>query len=338
MLKYAIDHSASDLHLASGSVPLMRVNGDLVPIPGELMLQEELLYKMLQELIPKKRQTNDELQEIDFAFSLPDLGRFRGNIFWQLNGISAAFRMIPFEVKTLVDLNVSAVLTKLCQLHSGLILVTGSTGMGKSTTLAAMVEEINQNKQSHIITIEDPIEFVYNNKRALIQQRELYQHTNTFHEALRAALREDPDVILIGELRDLETMRLALTAAETGHLVMATLHTASAAKTINRIIDVFPTHEKELMRMMLADSLQAVISQVLVKKKSAGRLVVQEIMLCNHAIRNLIRANEITQIYNIMQTNAALGMTTFVQVFNDLVNKGIIDNLERQDAWFNTIN
>lgn len=338
MLKYAVDKNASDLHLASGLKPLVRIDGDLTEVEGGKVLTEDNLLAMLKEVLPEQQYLAIRSNfEQDLALVLPDVGRFRVNIFHQMNGTSVAFRTIPLEIQTLEDLKMPNILSKLCNLPLGLVLVTGPTGVGKSTTLAAMIDYVNANKRCHILTIEDPIEFVHQSKNALIQQREVHQHTGGFHDALRSALREDPDVILVGEMRDLETIRLALTAAETGHLVFATLHTASAAKTINRVIDVFPEGEKPLVRTMLAESLQAVVSQVLVKKRGGGRIAVQEIMICNPAIRNSIRKNEVSQIYTAMQTNRGMGMITLNQAFTDLIDKEIIDSSERREEWTRSI-
>jgi len=282
---------------------------------------------MLEDVLPEKRF--EELKkhfEIDLSLSLPEISsRFRVNIFHQLRGISAVFRVIPEKILTLEDLGVPAIFSKLAQLPHGLVLMTGPTGCGKSTTLAAMIDYINKTKKCHIITIEDPIEFVYKSDLSLIQQREVHQHTDNFEDALRAVLREDPDVILVGEMRDLETIRLALTAAETGHLVFATLHTSSAPKTINRIIDVFPAGEKDLVRTMLSESLQAVVSQILIQKIGGGRVAAQEVMICNSAIRNLIRENKSPQIASVIQTSKAQGMQTLEKHLVDLVENKTID-------------
>lgn len=327
LLSYAIEHHASDLHLSSGMLPLIRVDGDLKPIENEAMLEHEVLLESLKKVLPPKRYTDlTENFEVDLSLSVAGLdARFRVNVFFQLRGVSAAFRIIPMKIATLEELNMPKSLYDLTQLPHGLILVTGPTGCGKSTTLAAMVDHINKNRASHIVTIEDPIEFVYPQAKGLLQQREVHQQTKSFANALRAALREDPDVILVGEMRDLETIRLAMTAAETGHLVFATLHTNSSAKTINRIIGVFPSGEKELIRTMLAESLQAVISQRLFKKKDKGRIAAQEIMLSNLAVRNLIRENKIPQIESVIQTGKTHGMQTLKDSIKDLVSNNLVD-------------
>jgi twitching motility protein PilT len=327
LLSYAIEHNASDLHLSSGMPPLIRVDGDLKPIENEAVIKHEVLLESLKKVLPPQRYTDlTENFEVDLSLSISELdARFRVNVFFQLRGVSAAFRIIPIKIATLEELNMPKSLYDLAQLPHGLILVTGPTGCGKSTTLAAMVDHINKNRACHIITIEDPIEFVYPQTKGLLQQREVHQQTKSFAGALRAALREDPDVILVGEMRDLETIRLAMTAAETGHLVFATLHTNSAAKTINRIIDVFPPGEKELIRTMLAESLQAVIAQRLFKKKDKGRIAAQEIMLCNLAIRNLIRENKVPQIESVIQTGKTHGMQTLKDSIKGLVSENVVD-------------
>jgi len=327
LLSYAVEHHASDLHLSSGMPPLIRVDGDLQPIENEAVIEHEVLLESLKKVLPPQRYTDlTENLEVDLSLSVSGLdARFRVNVFFQLRGVSAAFRIIPMKIATLEELNMPKSLYDLAQLPHGLILVTGPTGCGKSTTLAAMVDHINKNRARHIITIEDPIEFVYPQTKGLLQQREVHQQTKSFANALRAALREDPDVILVGEMRDLETIRLAMTAAETGHLVFATLHTNSAAKTMNRVIDVFPSGEKDLIRTMLSDSLQAVISQRLFKKKDKGRIAAQEIMLCNLAIRNLIRENKIPQIESVIQTGKTHGMQTLKDSIKGLVSNNLVD-------------
>ncbi|MGD9152645.1 MAG: type IV pilus twitching motility protein PilT [Gammaproteobacteria bacterium] len=327
LLTFAIENKASDLHLSSGRLPLIRVDGDLLPIENEQEIKHEVLLESLKKVLPPKRYEDlFKNLEVDLSLSFSNLrARFRVNVFFQLHGVSAAFRIIPLKIATLEELHMPKILYNLAQLPYGLVLVTGPTGCGKSTTLAAMIDHINKNRSCHIVTIEDPIEFVYQKSEGLLQQREVHQQTKSFANALRAALREDPDVILVGEMRDLETMRLAMTAAETGHLVFATLHTNSAAKAINRIIDVFPVGEKELIRTMLSESLQAVIAQRLFKKKGKGRIAAQEIMLCNLAIRNLIRENKVPQIESIIQTGKAEGMQTFKDSIHGLVSENIVD-------------
>jgi len=326
LLNYAVEHDASDLHLSPDLRPIVRIDGDLQPIEGEAVLTSAVVYDMLKKVMPP--QQFDKMKdhfEVDLSIALSDKARFRVNVFKQSEGWSAAFRVIPYKTKTLEELGMPAILKDLCDRTNGLILLTGPTGCGKSTTLAAMIDYINEHKKEHIITLEDPIEFVHKSKQCLIQQREIHQDTASLQDALRAALREDPDVILVGEMRDTETVRLALTAAETGHLVLATLHTNSAAKTINRIIDVFPAGEKALIRSMLSESLQAVVAQALVKKKGGGRVAIHEILICTPAVRNLIREDKIPQIDSVIQTSASLGMITMEKNLEELWDKGIID-------------
>ena len=338
LLKYAVDHNASDLHLASGHKPIIRIDGDLYPIAEAEIIKEPALLNMLKGALPEKAfAAISDQNELDLSLEIPDVARFRINIFRQLNGLSVALRVIPFVVQTIEELGLPDILRDVCELPHGLVLLTGPTGTGKSTTLAAMVDYINNTKDCHILTIENPIEYVHQSKKALIQQREVKVHTDSFNDALRAALREDPDVIMVGEMRDLETIRLALTAAETGHLVLATLHTASAPKSIYRIVDVFPEGEKPLVCSMLAESLQVVVAQVLAKKIGGGRIAVQEILICNPAIRNMIRKNEIAQIYTAMQTNQKLGMVTFAQAFDKLISENKIAPEEKKEEWTNVV-
>jgi len=322
LLADAIRLGASDLHLSSGMRPILRINGDLLPLEGSQQLEDPWLQEQLAKIRPKEGL---QRLEQDFSFALAGGARFRANVFHQLRGISAVFRVIAEKVPTLEALSAPPILKTLCELPNGLVLVTGPTGSGKSTTLAAMIQHINLTESAHIITMEDPIEYVYKSEKSLIQQREIHQHSESFQDALRASLREDPEVILVGEMRDLETIRLALTAAETGHLVLATLHTNSCAATINRIIDVFPAGDKELVRSMLSDSLQAVVSQTLIKKKGGGRVAVQEIMVSTTAIRNLIREDKVTQIMSAIQTGRASGMRTMEDSLKELRIKGLID-------------
>jgi twitching motility protein PilT len=325
LLQYTVSHKASDLHLSTGISPMVRIDGDLVKIPDLPELTEEELHKMLGEVIPNEYKTETDGQlDADFAISLEGVSRFRVNIFHQFRGISAAFRALPARIPTFDELGFPDVFLRICSLPHGLILVTGPTGSGKTTTMASMINHINKITQGHILTIEDPIEYVYESHNCLVQQREVKRHTNSFATALRAALREDPDYILVGEMRDLETIRLALTAAETGHLVFATLHTNSAAESIDRIIDAFPSSEKAMVRTILAGSLQAVVSQVLVKRKDGGRVAAQEIMLCNTAIRNLIREDKVPQIYSVMQTSSDKGMRTLAQHLKELETNAVV--------------
>ncbi|MCF6254030.1 MAG: type IV pilus twitching motility protein PilT [Thiomicrorhabdus sp.] len=326
LLEFSVQQGASDLHLSSGQPPIIRIHGDIQRIDAPAFDAEELQTMIYDVMNDEQRRQFESNLEADFSFELPNIARFRANIFQQNRGISAVFRTIPSKVLTLEDLGAPESFKEISGLHRGLVLVTGPTGSGKSTTLAAMVDHVNKNSSGHILTIEDPIEFVHEPVRCLINQREVHRDTQSFANALRSALREDPDVILVGELRDLETIRLALTAAETGHLVFGTLHTSSAAKTIDRIIDVFPAEEKEMVRSMLSESLQAVISQALLKKKSGGRIAVHEIMLANSAIRNLIREAKVAQMYSVIQTSTQAGMQTLDQDLQRMVAKGHITN------------
>ena len=332
LLTYTVSHNASDLHLSTGRPPLIRIDGDLKTIPKTDVLNEDDIMSMLKDVIPSEiaKVLPKEL-DIDLSITVPEVSRFRLNIFSQYRGISAAFRTIPIKIPTIEGLGLSDIHYKLCDLPHGLILVTGPTGSGKTTTIAAMINYINENQYGHILTIEDPIEYVHQPKKALVQQREIKTNTKSFQVALRAALREDPDYILVGEMRDLETIQLALTAAETGHLVFASLHTSSAAKTIDRIIDVFPMFEKDMVRSLLSESLQAVISQVLVKKVDGGRTVAQEIMLANTAVRNLIRENKVHQLYSAIQTGQTLGMQTLEQSLEKLVAEKVVDKYEARN-------
>jgi twitching motility protein PilT len=287
---------------------------------------------LLSPLLNRYQQKDFETSlETDFAFELPGVGRFRVNVFQQARGMGAVFRSIPAQVQSLESLGLGAVFQRIAQLPRGLVLVTGPTGSGKSTTLAAMVDHLNQHRRQHILTLEDPIEFIHQPNRSLINQRQVHRDTQSFSAALRSALRQDPDVILVGELRDLETIRLALTAAETGHLVFGTLHTASAAKTVDRLVDVFPAGEKPMVRSMLSESLQAVVSQVLVKKIGGGRVAAHEIMLSTPAIRNLIREDKVAQMVSAMQTGGALGMQTLDMRLKALVTEGVISREEARE-------
>jgi twitching motility protein PilT len=324
LLAFSNKQNASDLHISAGLPPLIRVDGEIKRINVE-SLDDRTVHDMIYDIMNDKQQKDyEEFLETDFSFDLPGIARYRVNAFNQNRGPAAAFRTIPSKVLTLEQLNAPEIFKKISQQPRGLVLVTGPTGSGKSTTLAAMVDYVNENRSDHILTIEDPIEFVHQSKSCLVNQRELGTHTLGFGEALRSALREDPDVILVGEMRDLETIRLALTAAETGHLVFATLHTTSAAKTIDRIVDVFPAGEKEMVRSMLSESLRAVIAQTLLKKVSGGRVAAHEIMIATPAIRNLIRENKIAQMYSSIQTGQAKGMQTLDQCLLNLVRNRIV--------------
>ncbi len=324
LLAFSAKQGASDLHLSAGLPPMIRVDGDVRRINLPAMEHKEvhsLIYDIMND---KQRKDFEEFLETDFSFEVPGVARFRVNAFNQNRGSAGVFRTIPSKVLTMEDLGMGQVFKEIAEVPRGLVLVTGPTGSGKSTTLAAMIDYINDNRYDHILTIEDPIEFVHESKKCLMNQREVHRDTLGFNEALRSALREDPDIILVGELRDLETIRLALTAAETGHLVFGTLHTTSAAKTIDRVVDVFPAEEKSMVRSMLSESLQAVISQSLLKKTNGGRIAAHEIMIGTAAIRNLIREGKVAQMYSAIQTGASIGMQTLDQCLQDLLSKGHI--------------
>lgn len=325
LLAFSVKNKASDLHLSAGLPPMIRVHGDVRKINLPAMDHSQVHDMVYDIMNDGQRKVYEETLECDFSFEIPNLARFRVNAFNQQRGAGAVFRTIPSKVLTLEDLNAPAIFKEISKNPRGLVLVTGPTGSGKSTTLAAMIDFINENEFGHILTVEDPIEFVHTSKKCLINQREVGPHTLSFSNALRSALREDPDVILVGEMRDLETIRLALTAAETGHLVFGTLHTSSAAKTIDRIVDVFPAAEKEMVRSMLSESLRAVISQTLCKTKDEqGRVAAHEIMIGTPAIRNLIREAKVAQMYSAIQTGQNLGMQTLDQNLQDLVKRNLI--------------
>jgi twitching motility protein PilT len=329
LLTFSVKNGASDLHLSAGLPPMIRVDGDMrkVNVP---VLDHKTVHGLVYDIMnDKQRKDFEEFLETDFSFEIPDLARFRVNAFNHNRGAGAVFRTIPSEILALEDLGTPPSFKDIADNPRGLVLVTGPTGSGKSTTLAAMIDYINNKAYEHILTIEDPIEFVHESKKCLVNQREVHRDTLGFNEALRSALREDPDIILVGEMRDLETIRLALTAAETGHLVFGTLHTTSASKTIDRIIDVFPAAEKTMVRSMLSESLRAVIAQTLLKKIGGGRIAAWEIMIGTPAIRNLIREDKVAQMYSSIQTGQAAGMITLDQYLQDLLTRGLIS---KQDA------
>ena len=325
LLKLMRSQGASDLHLTSGSAPFMRINGEMVKQNYKSVSADTCKSLIFEVLSDSQQELFNERMDLDFSYPLQGVGRFRVNVFMQRHGIAACFRLIPEQVKTITELNLADQLTDLIDASEGLILVTGPTGSGKSTTLSAFIHEINMRQQSHIITIEDPIEFVHENQKCLISQREVASHTKSFAAALRAALREDPDIILVGEMRDLETISLAITAAETGHLVFATLHTNSAIKTIDRVIDVFPETQQSQIRVMLAESLRGVVAQSLLPRSGEkSRVPVMEVMVNVPAVANLIREGKTHQIATVMQTSRGLGMSTFETATHDLINKGLI--------------
>jgi twitching motility protein PilT len=325
LLSLCISRRASDLHLSSGVPAMLRVDGNLIPLSEQVLAHDDI-HAALMTIMSSTQQSNFEHHlECDFALDLSAVSRFRVNVFQQARGVSAVFRVIPNHIPSLQALHAPIIFSQLMHSPRGLVLVTGPTGSGKSTTLAAMLHALNQSQPKHIITLEDPIEFVHTPQQCLIQQREVGMHTHSFANALRAALREDPDVILVGELRDLETIRLAITAAETGHLVLGTLHTSSAAKTMDRIVDVFPAEEKDMVRSMLSESLNAVISQVLCKRNDGeGRVAAYEVLMGTPAVRNLIREGKVAQLYSAIQTGRAVGMQTLDQSLSMLVQQGLI--------------
>jgi twitching motility protein PilT len=329
LLSFAVKNKASDLHLSAGMAPMIRVHGEIRKINLPSMEHKDVHEMVYDIMNDGQRKSYEEDLECDFSFEVPNLARFRVNAFNTQRGAASVLRTIPSTVLTLEDLKAPKIFAEIAQQPRGVVLVTGPTGSGKSTTLAAMVNDINEKEHGHILTLEDPIEFVHESKNSLVNQREVGRDTHSFSNALRSALREDPDIILVGEMRDLETIRLAMTAAETGHLVFGTLHTSSAAKTIDRIIDVFPADEKEMMRAMLSESLRAVISQTLCKTKDgAGRVAAHEIMIATPAIRNLIREAKVAQMYSTIQTSQGVGMQTLDQNLMELVKRNVITNAE----------
>ncbi len=324
LLTFSVQQNASDLHISGGMPPMIRVDGDMrrIKMPA---LDHKQVHSLIYDIMnDKQRKDYEEFFETDFSFEVPSLARFRVNAFNQNRGAAAVFRTIPTDILSMEQLGMGKVFRDLSERPRGLVLVTGPTGSGKSTSLAAMVDYVNDTRNDHILTIEDPIEFVHTSKKCLVNQREVHRDTLGFAEALRSALREDPDIILVGEMRDLETIRLALTAAETGHLVFGTLHTTSAAKTIDRVIDVFPAQEKDMVRSMLSESLEGIISQTLLKRPKGGRIAAHEIMVGTPAIRNLIREDKVAQMYSAIQTGAGFGMQTMDQCLQDLMKKGLI--------------
>lgn len=324
LLAFSHKNKASDLHISAGLPPMIRVDGEMKRINLPVVDSETVLKMIFDIMNDQQRKNYEEELEVDFSFEIPNVARFRVNAFNQDRGPAAVFRTIPSVVLSLDDLGAPDIFRELVMKPRGLVLVTGPTGSGKSTTLAGMVDYVNEKQRSHILTVEDPIEFVHQSKKSLINQRELHKNTHSFDNALKSALREDPDVILVGELRDLETIRLAMTAAETGHLVLATLHTSSAPKTIDRIVDVFPAEEKSMVRAMLSESIQAVISQTLLKKVGGGRVAAHEIMVGTPAIRNLIREAKIAQMYSMIQTGQNDGMQTMDQCLEKLVRDRLV--------------
>ena len=335
LLAFGVEQGASDCHLSAGEPPMIRIHGDLKKLDHAPLTKEEahaLVYDIMNDA---QRKAFEETHECDFSFEMGTVARFRVNVFMQRKGEGAVFRTIPTKILTLEQLEMPAILKHLCENEKGLILVTGPTGSGKSTTLAGMVDYLNETFEGHILTVEDPIEFVHQSKKCLVNQRELGPHTNSFANALRAALREDPDVILVGEMRDLETIQLALTAAETGHIVFGTLHTSSAPKTVDRIIDVFPPNQQAQIRAQFAESIEAVLTQTLLKKKGGGRVAALEIMTGTTAVRNLVREGKIHQIPGTMQVSQKDGMQTMDMALQNLVSRGLVSKEEAQSKSTN---
>lgn len=334
-LKLSVLHKASDLHISPGSPPILRINGDLILMTDQPVLNAEMTKSLLYNILTEEqKKLLEKKSELDFSIMSSNQATFRANVFYQVDGLAAVFRVIPIIIPTLEELKAPPVIKELLNLSNGIILITGPTGCGKSTTLAAMIEYINSTKSDHIITIEDPIEFKHIRKKSVISQRQVHRDAQNFSAALRAALREDPDVILVGEMRDLQTIRLALRAAETGHLVLATLHTGSAPHAVSRIIDVFPSGEKNIIKNLISQSLQGVICQTLVKAATGGRVAVYEIMLATTAIRNLIREDKISQMHSVMQTSFKLGMSTMENSFKELIENKIISPDAAQVSGF----
>ncbi|UCH39489.1 MAG: type IV pilus twitching motility protein PilT [Gammaproteobacteria bacterium] len=330
LLAFGVKQGASDLHLSAGLPPMIRVDGDIRRINVPEMDHKQVHDMIYDIMSDKQRKDYEEYLETDFSFEIPGLARFRVNAFNHNRGAGGVFRTIPSKILSLEDLNAPKIFQQISEYPRGIVLVTGPTGSGKSTTLAGMIDYKNDSEYGHILTVEDPIEFVHESKKCLVNQREVHRDTLGFNEALRSALREDPDTILVGEMRDLETIRLALSAAETGHLVFGTLHTSSAAKTIDRIVDVFPAAEKAMVRSMLSESLKAVISQTLMKKIGGGRIAAHEIMIGTPAIRNLIREDKVAQMYSAIQTGQNVGMQTLDQNLKTLLASGVVSKDEAQ--------
>ncbi len=325
LLQFTVNSGASDLHLNAGSAPMVRIDGEMRKVDVPDLIPDDIHHLIYDIMTDEDRKRFEENWELDFSREIGEMGRFRVNVYYQNHGKAAVFRTIPNKIMTLEELNLPQPLIKFCEMEKGLVLVTGPTGSGKSTTLAAMVDYINRTRRSHIITIEDPIEFVHESKSCLISQREVGRDTRSFSNALRSALREDPDVILVGEMRDLETISLAISAAETGHLVFGTLHTNSVAKTVDRIVDVFPTSQQSQIRAMFADSVEGVVAQILLKKIGGkGRIAALEIMIASNAVRALIRENKTFQLSSALQTGSSLGMCTMEQAIRKLYDQKLI--------------
>lgn len=336
LLAFTMQNDASDLHLSAGNPPIIRAAGSLKRVKADPLTSDDIRTMLYSVMTEDQRAEYEKNMEIDFAIALGDKARFRVNGFTTRLGSAAVFRTIPTEVPTMEDLKLPPVIRRLAELENGIVLVTGPTGSGKSTTLASMINHINLTSSKHILTIEDPVEFFHTSQKSLINHREVGTDTNSFSKALKSALREDPDVILVGEMRDYETISLALTAAETGHLVFGTLHSNSAPKTIDRIIDVFPTGDKEMVRAMISSSLQGVVAQTLLKKSEGGRVGAFEILIGTNAVRNLIRENQIPQMYSMIQTGSRYGMVTMEDCINELANTGVIDKEEARRALMAT--
>lgn len=332
LLAFTMQNNASDLHLSAGSPPIIRVSGSLKRVKGDALSSDDIRTMLYSVMTEDQRADYEKNMELDFAIALGEKARFRVNGFTSRLGSCAVFRTIPTVIPTMEELGLPPVMRRFAELERGIVLVTGPTGSGKSTTLASMINHINAYQSKHILTIEDPVEFFHTSQKSLINHREVGTDTNSFARALKSALREDPDVILVGEMRDYETISLALTAAETGHLVFGTLHSNSAPKTIDRIIDVFPTGDKEMIRAMLASSLQGVVAQTLLKKEGGGRVGAFEILVGTNAVRNLIRENQVPQLFSMMQTGSRYGMITMEDAIKDLFDAGIISKDEARRA------